>query len=452
MNNRRLYAALLIALAIVLAGSAVATPAGTEKTEPNDRQLLVGSMGSGWDGTVTAYEGDSIKWKHTGARSYNGVVRLNESAALVAYQDAREGLPCDPYPKPCEETGVQILRTNASEPRVAWDWSMPVRTGRNSEVHDAEPVPDGILIADMDRERVFILDQSTESIVWQWNASQHYQPPADPTTRDWLHINDVDAIGEGRYLVSVRNANQLLILKRGEGVVEVINRDHGGPDSDCRGIRDNQLVGDDPRCGDDSVLDHQHNPQWLGDGRVLVADSENHRIVELQRQSDGDWTVAWQRGGAGGVAFDWPRDADRLPNGNTLVQDTRNRRVVELAPNGSVVHSQQVPAQSYDADIGSEYPAGNGYHQVSSQTVIRQPVALIGAVYGGLRHSLPWLPLWFGSWQLLAVVAVVSAITATEASRELRTLYREVIRRDDPVSPESGQGEQPADTDGGNHD
>jgi hypothetical protein len=102
-----------------------------------------------------------------------------------------------------------------------------------------------------------------------------------------LHINDVDVIGEDRYLVSVRNANQLLIIERGRGVVEVINEDDDRNDASCRGsgqLRDTD--GDrDVRCGDPSILDHQHNPQYLEEGAILAADSENDRVVELTKRA-----------------------------------------------------------------------------------------------------------------------------------------------------------------------
>jgi len=160
-----------------------------------------------------------------------------------------------------------------------------VRTKTNSEIHDVEELDSGeFLLTDMDKERIFTVDG--DEITWQWNASSFYEAPEDPTQRDWLHINDVDVVNEPLpRLGAQREPGPPDRARRGEGVAEVINEDDGGSDDTCMGST--RLVdanGDgDVRCGDPAVLYDQHNPQWLDDGAVLVADSENDRVVELHR-------------------------------------------------------------------------------------------------------------------------------------------------------------------------
>jgi hypothetical protein len=283
--------ALCVAYFLVTAATAPPLHAGEESPE-----VIVGAMGAGWDGTVTQYDADGIVWQHTTRGSHNDVQRINESAVLATVTVPKGD--CGRFAD-CDHTGVQILRTDGDRPRVAWEWTFPVKTARNSEVHDAELLADGdVVIADMDRERLLRVDRETEEVVWEWNASEFYDPPAEPLERDWLHINDVDRLGPGRYLVSVRNANQLLVVERGRGVVDVINRDDGGDDGSClRGpwLADSDGDGD-VRCGDPAVFANQHNPQWLGPGRVLVADSGNDRVVELREGADGNWSVVWTGG------------------------------------------------------------------------------------------------------------------------------------------------------------
>jgi hypothetical protein len=179
-------------------------------------------------------------------------------------------------------------------------------------------------------------------------------------------------IGEDRFLISVRNANQLLVVERGQGVVEVINEDtDDSDDSSCAKGRQLADFDDDGdvRCGDPSVMNHQHNPQWLGDGRVLVADSENDRVVELRR-TDSGWEPAWTLTEAGGLRLQWPRDADRLSNGNTLVTDSLNRRVFEVTPGGEVVWSYATPLIPYEADPmpAGEVAGGYGSPSTASET------------------------------------------------------------------------------------
>jgi hypothetical protein len=369
----------------------------------------VGSYHAG--GFVAAIRDGEVQWRAPDSETYFDVSRLDNGSVLAGFmQGGYEA--CGPYESPCPRTGFRIIDPDApGGPTLEYEWSFPVRTRANSEVHDVERLPSGeFLLTDMEHERVMTVRNG--EITWQWNASTRYERPDDPTRTDWLHMNDVDRIGEGRYLVSVRNANQLLVLERGAGVVEVINED-----------------------GDAETLDHQHNPQWLRDGAVLVADSENHRVVELHRTADGDWRPVWVLTGAGDRRFNWPRDADRLPNGNTLITDTRNARVLEVTRSGDVVRSHQFSFDTlpYESDRNGVEPTGNlplygdgapasptptdtaptTESDPSPGTATPTPVPVTPATVGGsgtpvltpayrLVSAAAPLPLWFGELHLLS--------------------------------------------------
>ena len=305
------------------------------------RQTLVGSHGGGPGlherGSVYLLDGRETTWRAGDTDSYFDVTMLDNGSVMAGFmQGGYEA--CGPYESPCAHTGFRIIDPNAgtdTAPEIEYEYSFPVRTVKNSEVHDVELLDSGeFLVTDMDRERIFTVRDG--EITWQWNASQRYDAPADPTQTDWLHINDVDVIGEDRYLVSVRNAHQLVVVERGEGVVEVVNGDE-------------ETESDSPR-GDPTLLRQQHNPQWLGNGTVLVADSHNDRIVELRRDSSGEWRPVWEIYEAEGVNFNWPRDADRLANGNTLITDSLNKRVVEVNRSGETVWSYNTPEVPYEAE------------------------------------------------------------------------------------------------------
>ncbi|MFC7196803.1 arylsulfotransferase family protein [Halosimplex aquaticum] len=287
--------------------------------------------------------------QHPGGRLLRGdATRQRDRPRGLRQRELEE---CGDIPAPCARTGYRIIEPGSGEIRS--EYSFPVREITNREVHAADPTGNGgIVFTDMDEERIAIVENGT--VVWEWHASSFYEAPEDPTSRDWLHINDVDTIGDGRFLVSVRNANQILVVERGEGVVEVVNEDTGTSDANC--LTDTRLYdadGDgDVRCGDPSVIKEQHNPQWLGNGAVLVADSENDRVVELHRTENGSWEPAWIVDG-----LHWPRDADRLPNGNTLITDSLGKRVIEVNPEGKVVWSVATdddvtsgPGIPYEAD------------------------------------------------------------------------------------------------------
>jgi len=403
--SRRTYGTWLVGggvalLVVVVGGSAVlAGPLGA--TGAADSRTLVGIHGGGFGlheyGSVTLYDprGRPV-WAFDAADSYFDVTMLEDGTVLAGFMNgSRER--CGPYEAPCARTGFHVIETD-SEPRLVGGYSFPVRSKSNSEVHDVESLPSGnYLLTDMEHERIMVVTPEGER-VWQWRAESRYEPPEDPTRSDWLHINDVDRIGEGQYLVSVRNANELLIVERGAGVVEVINEG-----------------------GDPDLFFRQHNPQWLGAGAVLVADSGNDRIVELHYdESAGEWTLAWSLRGAEGIGFDWPRDADRLPNGNTLITDTVNRRVVEVNEAGETVWSMPTRRKPYEAErLPAGETIGGPLYENSSDPSDRgreKGVPALTEAYHALRVFAP-LPYWFSQWHLLTTVAGLASIVAGGALR-----------------------------------
>jgi hypothetical protein len=419
MNRTRLgTGAVVVGVAIVVLTIGVSALAAPTLTTDDDgqRETLVGSQGGGpgWheDGSVYLINGTTVQWRAQTADSYFDVERLDNGSLLVGFMS--NGFEdCGEYESPCARTGFHVLQPGP-DPEVVGQYSDPVRTQKNSEVHAAERLPSGAyLITDMEHERVYTVEDG--SVTWEWRASSFYTPPEDPTKRDWLHTNDVDAINESHYLVSVRNANQILLLERGEGVVEVINEDRSDEnDGSCR-RRGEQLVDDadgDVRCGNPEILDHQHNPHWLGQGAVLVADSDNNRVVELHREN-GRWEPVWTLERAGGVDLNWPRDADRLENGNTLITDTLNRRVLEVNASGTVVWSRETLAIPYEADRLPEYEQRGGRVRYGGDTDIsgtasRQrsggEVPVLSTALVALRAIAPELPFWYRELQLAATL------------------------------------------------
>ncbi|WP_227132450.1 arylsulfotransferase family protein [Halorubellus salinus] len=209
------------------------------------------------------------------------------------------------------------------------------------DTHDADLVSDTeILVANMrategvdgNRDRLLVYNRTTDEITWQWQFRDHYSREADVGgnySEDWTHVNDVDAVNETHYLASPRNFDMVVLVNRtsGEVVWEL----------------------GEPNSGD--VMLKQHNPVYYesenGTPTVVVADSENNRIVEYARR-DGDWQRTWRVGNSSSLS--WPRDADRLPNGNTLVGDSSNNRVLEVTPDGEVVWEVYTPWLVYDVE------------------------------------------------------------------------------------------------------
>jgi hypothetical protein len=186
------------------------------------------------------------------------------------------------------------------------------------------------------------------------------------------------------------------------------------------------------------VLLVEHNPDFVpvddGGPAVLVADSENNRVVEYQRE-DGEWQRTWRWSDAG---LQWPRDADRLPDGNTLVTDSNGDRVLEVDPSGEVVWSIDV-AFPYEAERLSTGDESSGGESAASQGLESRTGAstgdsentdgdvltsawlvLKGLLPGPLLNGVVYvLPGWFGV-QATASTVVLVASSLTWLLLELR--------------------------------
>jgi len=230
------------------------------------------------------------------------------------------------------ETLVYELDPETGE-RV-WTETLPV-----TDTHDVDLINgDELLVAnlrnssgDTSNERIYIYNRTTDTVTWEWYFAEHYPPDTAAgvsNTDDWSHVNDVDQVGEGEFLVSPRNFDQVIVVNR--ATKEITMR-----------------LGAD---GNHTILDEQHNPTYLesaeGTPTILVADSENDRVVEYAREN-GSWTRVWT---VGEDQLNWPRDADRLPNGNTLIVDTLGQRVIEVSPTGEIVWELFAPWAPYDAE------------------------------------------------------------------------------------------------------
>lgn len=422
---------------VLLLSAALAPPLTQPAAEPtpatNDtadgllasNATVVGAQGSfsEADGTIAVVrQNGSIAWTPGGNdTTFFDVEPLDDHRLLASFL-TRDASSCGPYAPPCARTGFRVYNVSQADPLVR-EWTYPVWHYLNRESHDADVLPNGnVVVVGMDQERIFVVNR-TGDIVWEWRASQFYEAPADPADRDWLHMNDVDRIAPGRFLVSVRNANQLLVIERGRGVVEVVNADTDDDnDASCR--QDGQLVeGDDGdvRCGDPTVFEHQHNPQWLASDRILVADSDNDRVVLVER-TNGTWDTTWALDAAGGIPFRWPRDVDLIDNDTLLVTDSLNDRVLAVRWNGSVVWSVSPAAIPYEADRlpGGEYSTSQASENRSAPGEIPGgapqaddgSVPVLTPVYRAVKGAL-LLPHWFSQWHLVGFgVTVVTAVGA----------------------------------------
>jgi hypothetical protein len=301
----------------------------------------------------------------------------------------------------------RVLELDYSSKEVVWKYTWYDEYMENHEVHDADRLPGGgTAIADMGNDRAFVVNESSE-IVWEWQAEEHlsqgtpfyeqYGGEPDPGGEaDWTHLNDIDRLPNGNFQLSIRNFDVVIEVDReSKEIVDVI----GQP-------------------GNHSYLYEQHDPNRVAGGEtILVADSENDRIVEIDAETGN---VIWEFGGDG--LLTWPRDADRLPGGNTLIADTQNDRVLEVNPDGEIVWRYRGVDFLYSADrIGvsedaSAYPAARGYED----RVVTDPVS--GALRTLRSYAQFVLPPWMGfSEALTTLLLVLTGIgLAVESGRAIR--------------------------------
>jgi hypothetical protein len=386
---------------------------------PAESQTVVGVQGFHHDGTGDAKKPPRLigvapdaetAWVYDGtnrASWYYDVDPLPGDDLLVTSISRRETV---------------ILRMDRETRDVEWRERIDIH-----DTHDVDLLPNGnLVVANMrnydeeqgvSNDRIFIYDRETEQITWEWRFRDHYPNDTDGGFKpDWSHVNDVDVVDDGSaFLVSPRNFDQVIKIDR--ETKEIVWR-----------------LGEDDAHG---ILHEQHNPDLLrgpgGEPTVLVADSENDRVVEYARR-DGEWVRTWTLVGN----MSWPRDADRLPNGNTLITDTLNHRIIEVTPTGEVVWEYYATWGPYDAERvaagdGSNGPTmaeqnATGRYEVTggqSEAAARigpaewlavrlsgTPVAAPASAFATRwEHVAPWArPVWMAPWSLayLAVALLLA--------------------------------------------
>ncbi|MEF8773557.1 MAG: arylsulfotransferase family protein [Halobacteriales archaeon] len=345
---------------------------------------------------------------------------------------------------PDDGVGTVVVRYDPADDEVVWTETFPY-----TDTHDVDYLGDGeLLIANMrnynetterNDDRILVYDRNEDEVVWEWLVREHGYDRSGGGNyeEDWTHVNDVDKVGEGLYMASLRNFDQMIVVNRSTKEIEA------------------QLGSD----GDHDVLHEQHNPDLLrsedGTPHVLVADSENDRVVEYARKcpdadgnglteadpEDCEWEPVWSVGGQ----FNWPRDADRLPNGNTLITDSLNHRVVEVTPQGRIVWEYFAKWGPYDAervgihpddrtttggsngptmsdmDVSGHYAVHNGSGATAgtggaltfsgwvegtfSGTPLSGPAETFAARWA---HVTPWIaPVWMSSWDAAATAGAL---------------------------------------------
>lgn len=302
------------------------------------------------------------------------------------------------YDGPTTHLLVKRVNLSTGASRTVYKHSVP-RVDRPHRWHDVDRLDEHrLLIADIDHDAVFVVNTTTGERTYEWMAETNYNHSSGgPFPRDWTHLNDVERLPDGRYMASLRNQDSVVFLDP-EG-----------------GLQQSWTLGTDDNH---SILNEQHNPDYLRGPAVLVADSQNKRVVEYRRKC-GTWVRSWTWTDR---EMAWPRDADRLPNGHTLIGDTNSGRVIELDENARVVWEVD-GLPSYDVErlgTGDESTGGptaedlslpsRGADTDSEGSVIIRRVT--EAVPNKFRNTVSFVaPVWLSpSGQAAAVVGIIAGV------------------------------------------
>ncbi|ADQ67276.1 Arylsulfotransferase (ASST) [Halogeometricum borinquense DSM 11551] len=355
-------------------------------------------------------------YKHTEHDSYWDVdpVSDKKSTLLFGASETLSPSECKSVTS-CRKNLIRTVNLTTGEVKTLYSrtypWRPPRRIGRTETVqwHDVDRVNEThYLVADIARDNVHLLNIETGTIVWKWRAEQSFpRNGGGAYPYDWTHINDVELLDDGRIMASLRNQDQVVFLNRS-------------------GLEESWTLG-----GEDEfeTIYEQHNPDYIptkmGGPAVIVADSENNRIVEFQR-SEGEWVESWTWQDR---TMSWPRDADRLPNGNTLVTDTAAGRVIDLNTDGEIVWSYEIQ-MAYEAErlgtgdesAGGESAAALGLpsrepgdvvdtEQAKPSLVSRIPGMITSLFPNKLVHGVMFLlPGWVGVYELLGAMLCVGSL------------------------------------------
>ncbi len=223
----------------------------------------------------------------------------------------------------------EILLFDHDVGTLLWKYDA-LEAGGLSNAHHAELLDDEMVIADTNNYRVLIVEARNGiytpdpdfQVVWNSRIDM-----------DGLLIypNDANFLSNGNILITERDRHRIIEVDRHSGEIEWEFGIAGAPGSD------------------DAHLNGPHNADRLPDGNTVVADSLNHRILEM----DPDHALAWKFYPR---TLDWPRDADVLDNGNVLITDSSNGRVLEVTREGetlweystNILTTQTLP---YEADL-----------------------------------------------------------------------------------------------------
>ncbi len=267
---------------------------------------------------------------------------------LMAGTGIPPGLPpsITPFAAGCVDNRVLLVN---QEGEIVWRYGTFGVSGAgpnqlNVPVQDTA-LPNGhVLITDQSNERVIEVKPSKTgvggTVVWQYGDGTANNGP-----NELNNPNAAELLPNGHILISDENNNRAIEVipnrKTGMGgtIVDTIS-------GTVKGV----------------TISGVAFASRLPNGHTLLTDSNNNRILELDRHHNFVWQYVTNTG-AGSNANPLPTRAVRLFNGDTLISDQFNDRVIEVNHEGHIVrqlgdlNDQGFGTSSTQQDLGAPYDA-----------------------------------------------------------------------------------------------
>lgn len=166
-------------------------------------------------------------------------------------------------------------------------------------------------------------------VVWEWLGYEHLDPKVDIicplcNRSEWTHINTCFVLPDGNVLTSLHQLNTIAIIDKSTGDFKW----RWGP----------------------GELAHQHDPNMIENGNILVFDNGSHRPGKLGGVSrvlevNLDGEIVWEFREESPLHFYSAilSGCQRLPNGNTLICEGAIGRFIEVTPEKEIVWEYSSP-------------------------------------------------------------------------------------------------------------
>lgn len=416
----RAVVGLLVVVTAVSFGLSYATYdiSATAEAESGIEGTLVATIDALGPGQIVAYHPNgSVMYQNRTYGIYHDVDPVAGTEATVEYVATDLTRQADCETKVCSVDVVERLNLTTDE--VTRLHTIVDPSSGSSDDHDVDRVNDSVLLfANINfPDSVYMVNTTTDERIWEWNVSEAYDPDSGGSyPGDWTHLNDVEYLEDGRVMVSLRNQDSVVFIEPGEG------------------LQENWTLGAD---GNHDILYEQHNPDYIPESRggpaIIVADSENNRIVEYQRV-DGEWERSWAWTDP---ELRWPRDADRLPDGRTLIADSHGSRILIFNQSGEISWQRDFPPGSYDVEIletGDESAGGQSMASMQATNgdatvgwdspTAKLPRLIPSPVLHGVLFALPLWATPFDAFLLIVSALLVAMLSVTELIRWYRNRQR----------------------------